>query len=124
MGLDQTIRFPTDEIPSLEAIRAELLRVGQSVVVMMIDGLPAFPDEIPEPGWKELRLGSPSGMITLRAGLGSINCVIWGNSDDTLKLAWSKVIWASATAGNGQIDSPTGPVTPSEFAKSNGISAS
>ena len=28
----------------------------------MIDGLPAFPDEVPEPGWKELRIGFASGM--------------------------------------------------------------
>ena len=28
--------------------------------------MPAFPDELPDPGWKELRVGTPGGMVTMR----------------------------------------------------------
>ncbi len=77
MGLDRTIRFPSSETPSWEAIRAELARLGVSVSLRMIDGLPAFPDEIPQLGWNELRLGLPSGMVTIRRGPELFTCAIW-----------------------------------------------
>jgi hypothetical protein len=88
----------------------------------MIDGLPAFPDEVPEPGWKELRLGFDSGMVSVLRGTGVIKCVIWGNSDVLLKSAWCKVLWACAEAGSGQIVTSTGPVAAKEFAELSGIS--
>jgi len=122
MGLDRTIRFSTVETPSWEAIQTELARVGETPLLRMIDGLPAFPDEIPESGWKELRLGMTAGMVTIRRGLGLLTCMIWGNGDDALRVAWSKVIWACATAGSALIDTPSGPVSPAEFASSSGFS--
>jgi hypothetical protein len=121
MGLDQTIRFPTHEAPSWEAIRIELTRVGQSVALRMIDGLPAFPDEIPATDWKEIRLGTSAGMVTVRRGMGSLSCVIWGNSDDALQLVRSKVVWACASAGSGLIETPSGSISPAEFASLNGF---
>jgi hypothetical protein len=124
MGLDRTIRFPTTETPHWESIRAQLARVGISASFKMIDGLPAFPDEIPEPGWKELRLGVDGGMVTIRRGHGLFNCIIWGNADDSLQLAWSKVIWACASAGSGMIEMPTGTLSPDEFAEVSGLSKS
>jgi hypothetical protein len=124
MGLDQTIRFPTPETPGWEAIRDQLLKAGETPVLRMIDGLPAFPDEIPEPGWKEIRLGFAAGMVSVVRGVGLLKCVIWGNSDDQLKSVWCKVVWACAEAGSGQIVTSAGPVTAGEFAKLSGFSPS
>jgi hypothetical protein len=121
MGLDRAVTFPEQSVPSWEAIRAALERVGESVKVMMIDGMPAFPDEVPEASWKELRLGTSAGMVTLRRGVGTIRCVIWGNSDAKLHLIWSKVIWACATATGGQIETEQGRLDPAEFAKNQGF---
>jgi hypothetical protein len=122
MGLDRAIRFPTSDTPSWDAIRAQLGRVGDAATVRMIDGMPAFPDETPDPNWKELRVGTGAGMVTIRRGPGLLTCVVWGNADAALHAAWSKVIWACAAAGNGTIDTPTGPVSPDEFAHFAGIS--
>ncbi|HEV3383343.1 MAG TPA: hypothetical protein VG097_00940 [Gemmata sp.] len=116
MGLDKTIRFPSSETPSWGAIQTELARVGMTAVLRMIDGLPAFPDEVPETAWKELRLGVATGMVTIRRGSRLFTCAIWGNADEQLQLAWSKVIWACASAGTGTIETPTGMLSPEEFA--------
>lgn len=115
MGLDRTIRFPAD-VPNWEAIQSALVRVGESASLRMIDGMPAFPDEIPEAGWSELRIGFPSGMVTIRRSSHSLTCVVWGNADDALRTAWDKLCWAAAVAGGGSIAMPDGSLTANEFA--------
>jgi hypothetical protein len=124
MGLDRTIRFATSETPSWEAILAELAPICDSVAIRMIDGLPAFPNEIPEPGWKELRIALAGGMVSIRRGSGSIACVIWGTGDPLLQTAWAKVVWACARAGGGRIESAGGTQTSAEFAIANGLTES
>jgi hypothetical protein len=118
MGLDRTIRFASEETPTWNVIRAQLARVAEPASLRMIDGLPAFPDEAPELGWKELRIGTSAGMVTIRRGPGQLSCVVWGNADSALTAAWMKVIWACASAGDGLIDAPGGSVTPDQFAQS------
>jgi hypothetical protein len=121
MGLDCTIRFSEAEVPTWDAIRTEITRLGEEPQLRMIDGLPAFPDEIPEVGWKELRLGLSPGMVTVRHGLDSLTCVIWNNGDAALQQAWFKVICACAKAGSGLIETPEGPLSASQFSISRGI---
>ena len=70
----------------------------------MIDGLPAFPDEVPEAGWKELRVGFSSGMVTLRRGPNHLACVVWGNADGELLQCWESLAMACASAGDGTIE--------------------
>jgi hypothetical protein len=122
MGLDRTIRFPTAETPSWEAIQAQLARVGEPAPLRMIDGMPAFPDETPDAGWKELRVGTAAGMITIRRGPGTITCIVWDNADAALSAAWAKVTWACAAASSGTIDTPTGSASAEQFAQSAGLS--
>ncbi|MFO0821616.1 MAG: hypothetical protein U0792_00485 [Gemmataceae bacterium] len=86
----------------------------------MIDGLPAFPDETPAEDWKEVRVGTAAGMVTIRRAPRSLTCVIWGNADPALNAAWAKVIWACAAAGDGHIEPEL--EAAEEFAKSTGLS--
>jgi hypothetical protein len=88
----------------------------------MIDGLPAFPDETPEPGWAELRVGFPAGMVTVRRGAGSLTCVVWGNADPGLRAAWDRLCWACAAAGGGSVETPGGAVSAAEYARAAGLS--
>jgi hypothetical protein len=118
MGLDRTIHYSVPQTPSWAAIQGELARVDVAVELRIIDGLPAFPDETPDDGWKELRIGTSAGMITLRRREGAITCVVWGNADETLSAVWSKVIWACATAAKGHIQLPSGPISADRFAQS------
>lgn len=82
----------------------------------MIDGLPAFPDELPEPGWKELRAGVSGGMATLRVVPDGFSCVVWGNAAGDLLIGWHRLCWACAAAGGGVVDTPSGPLTAEQFA--------
>jgi hypothetical protein len=69
----------------------------------MIDGLPAFPDEVPDPAWKELRVGLAGGMVTLRRGADTIRCVVWGGDDPSIRAALETCARAVAAAGDGSI---------------------
>ena len=69
----------------------------------MIDGLPAFPDEIPEPGWRELRISLTGGMVTIRAEASGWSCVIWGNAEAALARSRDICCWAIASASGGSI---------------------
>lgn len=121
MGLDRSVTFPGGDPPSWEAIAGRLLDLGESPAVKMIDGLPAFPDEVPEPGWSELRVGFGAGMVTLRRVAGGVSCVVWGNADAALLAARDSLAWAVAAAGAGVVDTPVGPLAASEFARSVGL---
>jgi hypothetical protein len=121
MGVDRTVRFPIDETPTWDAIRHQLSRLGVIPSLRLIDGLPAFPNETPASDWKELRIATEAGMVTIRRGPCSLNCVIWGNADAALEAAWSAVTWACASAGNGLIDSSNGAIPPDEFARLAGL---
>jgi hypothetical protein len=122
MGMDRTIRFASGDTPSWEAIRDQLRRVGEDVTLRMIDGLPAFPDESPDPAWRELRLGTAAGMVTVRRRADALSCVVWINADTPLTAAWHKVIWACAAAGGGTVETPSGALPPAEFAAAVGLS--
>ena len=87
----------------------------------MIDGMPAFPDESPDPGWKEVRVGMPGGMVTVRAGTNSLICVVWGNATGEHLAGWDAVCWACAAAGGGVVETPAGPVPADEFARQAGL---
>jgi hypothetical protein len=90
----------------------------------MIDGMPAFPDESPGEGWRELRVGTAAGMVTVRKGGDSFNCLIWGNADAALLAARDRVAWACAAAGGGTVATPSGELSAPEFAAQAGISPS
>jgi hypothetical protein len=97
MGMERVVAF-AGPAPSWAAIQKELAAAGLSVTVRMIDGLPAFPDEIPPDDWREVRISTPSGMMTLAKQSGGIAVVVWGNADATLQAEWEKVVEAVVDA--------------------------
>lgn len=124
MGLDRTVRFPA-ATPSWGAIVSQLARVGESAALRMIDGMPAFPDETPPGDWKELRVGTAAGMVTIRrVGDQQLSCVVWGNADAALNAAWAKVAWACAAAGGGVVGAGSDALRADDFARREGLSPS
>ena len=115
MGMEQTVTFAPDRQPSYDAVSTLLATRGFPLQVRMIDGELAFPDEIPSESWRELRLGTPQGMITLRRAPDRITFVTWGNADRGLTQAWNALVWAFAHAGAGQVLTDRGPVSPDEY---------
>ena len=96
MGQQIAVRFQRE--PEWGQIRDSLTALGEHAIVRMIDGLPAFPDEIPEPGWRELRLGLNGGMVSLRREGDEIFCVAWGNADAANLQSWRACAEALAKA--------------------------
>jgi hypothetical protein len=99
MGMERIVQFAGPP-PTWAAIQKQLAVVGQPVAVRMIDGLPAFPDEFPPDDWREVRIGTPSGMMTLRKQEAGIAVVVWGNAVEKLQAEWEKVVEAVANASN------------------------
>ena len=65
--------------------------LGDPPVVRMIDGLPAFPDEVPPDDWKEIRVGLAGTMVTLRRTVGGIDVVTWGTADPVIETARDRI---------------------------------
>lgn len=115
MGAQRTIRFPAGRVPEWSEVAAKLAEIGPPAVVRMIDDMPAFPDEVPEPGWQDLRVGLTGGMVTLKRTADGFACVTWGDRDPALSKAWDDLCWAAAAAGGGTISDPAGDLSPDQF---------
>lgn len=107
MGVERVIRFAAD-VPTWSAVAAKLSEVGETPALRMIDGLPAFPDEVPEATWQELRIGLAGGMVTLRRSGTEVRIVTWGATDLGLTRSWDLLCWAVAAAGSGLVVTPDG----------------
>jgi hypothetical protein len=118
MGMEQTVTFPGGAVPAWAAVQGLLAARGFPVQMRMIDGQPAFPDEAPQEPWRELRVGTPGGMITLRREPERVVLVTWGNAEGELRHGWNALTWALAEAGGGRVLTPSGPVTAEEYRRS------
>jgi hypothetical protein len=117
MGMGQRVTFPDGSAPAWEAVRSLLAGGGYPAVMRMIDGQLSFPDEAPPAEWRELRVGTPGGMVTLRREGDAVVCVTWGNAEGPLRQAWNALAWALAEAGGGRVDTPSGPLDAAAFCR-------
>jgi hypothetical protein len=103
MGMEQIVRFRTAP-PTWTAARDLLAARGYTFQVRMIDGQLAFPDEQPPETWRELRLSTPQGMITVRREADRVVFVTWGNADAVLCEQCNALAWAFAEAGGDAVE--------------------
>jgi hypothetical protein len=108
MGMEQTVSFVGQTIPPYTAVRDFLARHDFPLQMGTIDGQLAFPDELPEESWRELRVRTPHGMVTVRRDGERLLFVIWSNADAALVQAWNALVWAFAEVGKGRIETPEG----------------
>ncbi len=114
MGLTQTV-ICASESPTWEAVRALLAEHQYPLQLRMIDGELAFPEEQPPAAWREIRVGTPQGMITVRRLGTQVELITWGNATGELLQAWNALTWAFAAAGNGQVQTEQGPRTANDY---------
>jgi len=93
MGLSRTIPLPNGE-PTWEVVATRLISLGETPLLRMIDGLPAFPDETPPDDWRELRITLSGGMITLKRDAQAWTLVTWGTADEALTIAEERLAHA------------------------------
>ena len=109
MGMDQKITFAPEKAPTWPQIAEALTARKFPLQMRMIDGELAFPDEAPPKNWRELRVGGPGGMITLRRDPDGITLVIWGNADEKLREGWNALASAICELTGGAITPPPRP---------------
>jgi hypothetical protein len=114
MGMQQTVTYPATP-PAWAAARDLLAARGYPLQLRMIDGQPAFPDEQPPEGWRELRVGTPQGMVTVRREANRLVFITWGNAEAGLRQAWNALTWAFAAAGGGEVETEASPVHADDF---------
>lgn len=100
MGIERTIHAPNAPL-EWPGLVARLKQLGETPILRMIDGLPAFPDEVPADDWRELRLGLAGGMVTVRRTSEGYSCVTWGTSDAALQKSWDSLCLAIAEITGG-----------------------
>jgi len=115
MGVERVVTFAGGAVPAWDRVAELLMRAGFPVLMRMIDGQPAFPDELPPEAWAELRVGTPQGMVTVRREPGRVRLLTWGNADAALLQAWNAVTWAFAAAGGGSVEAAEGAQSADEF---------
>jgi hypothetical protein len=115
--MDQKVAIPFDRIPAWSALRDLLARRNLLPQLRMIDGELALPDEQPPDTWKELRVGTPLGMVTLRREPDGIRLVTWGNADAAMRQAWNALTWAVAVESGGMIETGGKSMKAEEFAR-------
>jgi hypothetical protein len=117
MGMDQKVVFKADKTPTWAQLADLLAQRKFPLQMRMIDGELAFPDETPPETWRELRVGTSHGMITLRREPDGIALVIWGNADDKMRQAWNALTWGLAHLTGGAIRNASGSMSLEEFAR-------
>lgn len=115
MGMEYILRFPGGKLPQLTRVMTLLAERGFPVQVRMVDGELILPTEMVPERWTEVRLGTPTGMVTLARRGEDLAVVTWGNADEAMQRAWNAVTWAVAKAGAGEILRPEGPQKPDDF---------
>lgn len=103
MGVELKVQFTDRTIPEWSVVSSKLTNSGYPVTIRMIDGQLAFPDEQPPEDWRELRLGTHAGMVTVRREADGIKLVIWGNAEQALQQARNALAWAFAAVGDGTV---------------------
>jgi hypothetical protein len=118
MGQERIVTFSSEPVPEWPRVAQLLSRCSFPVLLRMIDGQLAFPDEQPPESWGELRIGTPQGMITVRREPDRVRLVTWGNADAAMLQAWNALAWAFAEAGGGRVEDAAGPLSADEFRRS------
>ncbi len=75
---------------------ARLAGAGMAVAVQMIDGALVPPNAQPPAAWREVRLRTPAGTVTLRRREGAVAVTVFGNADAALEAAQRAVADALA----------------------------
>ena len=97
MGLEVIVarRFPVALAPVLE----RLTSLGLPCTMAMVDGQLVMPRSAPPLEWREVRLRSPAGMVTLARREGGVAVLVFGNADAAMIEAQRRICEALAAVG-------------------------
>ncbi|MSP60413.1 MAG: hypothetical protein EXR72_08735 [Myxococcales bacterium] len=88
MGLP--LHVDRDRVP-LELLLAALATAGMACAVMMVDGGLRAPGAAPPEEWRDVRLRTPAGTVTLTRDRGGVTVMVFGNADAALQAAQRRI---------------------------------
>ena len=103
MGMEQKVVLPAGQTPVWPKLADHCVAQSFPLKVMMIDGELAFPDETPGDAWREVRVGTAHGMVTLRRAEDGVHLVTWGNAEGPVRAAWETLARLVAEAFEGTV---------------------
>ena len=77
-------RVASVEIP---ALLGRLADAGLPTTLAMVDNVLQGPGATPPTSWRDVRLRTPAGMVTLRRVPNGVAVVVFGNAEDPLRAA-------------------------------------
>ena len=85
MGLEVVVpRVSSVELPKL---LERLAAAGLPCTIAMVDNVLQGPGATPSPAWRDVRLRTPAGVVTMRRVPSGVAVVVFGNADDPLRAA-------------------------------------
>ena len=85
MGMTRTV--PVRGAPELGALLARLDGAGLPSAVLMIDHQLVAPGAPPPARWRDVRLKTPAGTVTLKLDGSTVTVTVFGNADPPLQAA-------------------------------------
>ncbi|QDU61368.1 hypothetical protein Pan216_22240 [Planctomycetes bacterium Pan216] len=117
MGIERRVEFEQGAFPPWSSLCELMAAEGEELQLRMVDNELTFPDETPPETWHEIRVGTSSGMITIRRQDDAVSLLAFGNADQEMQRAWNRLTWGVAKAGDGLIVDETGAVDADAFAE-------
>jgi hypothetical protein len=91
MGLEIVVPEEPGQEVVLEDVVGRLANAGITAMVVMLDGQLVAPGAPLAAGWRDARLRTPAGTVTLARRPGQVAVVIFGNADEALRKAQKDV---------------------------------
>jgi len=85
--MGKEIVVPGNSPLELAPVFARLSNAGMAIAIQMIDGALTPPSTPPPAEWREIRLRTPAGTVTLRRRPDGIAVTVFGNADASLEAA-------------------------------------
>jgi len=85
MGLEVVV--PRVASVELAALLDQLSAAGLPSALAMVDNVLQGPGAIPPAIWRDARIRTPAGVVTLRRVPSGVAVVVFGNADDALRAA-------------------------------------
>jgi hypothetical protein len=92
MGLSTLV--PRRDVPSLSELLETLARAGLPSSLLMVDNQLVSPKVPPPSTWRDVRLKTPAGTVTLKRDAQGIAVTVFGNADAALLAAQEAVVEA------------------------------
>jgi hypothetical protein len=92
MGVSQIVA--RRDTPSLATLLEDLARAGLPSTILMVDNQLVSPRLPPPSAWRDVRLKTPAGTVSIKRDAQGISVTVFGNADPALIAAQEAIVKA------------------------------